>query len=166
MTVPTVWRNPLSTLAVFLCLVGLIAIAPASHKLETELRCDASGSAKAVFSTMDACVEESRRIGACGCHSIENNWARWYVLGVAPLVATVLANLLLAGSLLRRLALLNLAVASAVLAQFVWSLSIDPAAAMVVPLIPAFVGGFCAGATVVFLLLHFARRMAHRESAT
>lgn len=165
MTMPTIWRNPLSTAAVFLCLLGLITIAPDSHKQETDLRCDASGTAKTVFPSMNACVEESRRIGACGCHSVENKWARWYVFGVAPVLSTVLAYLLLMGTLLSRLLLLNVAVAAAILAQFIWSLIVDPAAAMIVPVIPAFIAGFCAGASVLFLVLHIARRMVQRGTS-
>jgi hypothetical protein len=166
-TRPAAWGNLLSTVTVFLCLFGLIAMAPDAHKEETELRCDISGTAKAVFPSMNACVDESRRIGACACHRVENKWTSWYVFGVAPLLATVLAYFLLTGTLSIRLLLLNVAVADAILAQSIWSLFVDPAAVMIVPLIPAFVAGFCAGTSILFLVLHFAGIIVKRwTSAT
>lgn len=164
---PSAVLNLLGTAAVFLCFVGLLAIAPDTHKKETELRCDASGIARSVFPSMDACVEETRRIRACGCHRVPNEWATWYAFGVTPVVPTVMGYLLLTGTLLLRLLLLNIGVGSAVLANFAWALAVDPAAGMIVPLIPAFVAAFCAGVSVLFLAIHFARRMiSHEKGAT
>src|SRR5262245_59651567 len=131
MTVPSAWLNLLATAAVFLCFVGLLAIAPDTHKRETELRCDASGTAKSVFPSMDACVDESRRFRDFGCHSVPNKWATWYAFGVTPVIPTVVGYILLTGTLLRRLLLLNIGVGAAVLANFAWALAVDPAAGMI-----------------------------------
>lgn len=163
----TAWRNPLSALVVLLSFLGLFAIAPNSHRPETELRCDASGVAAATFPTMNACVEEMRRLRNCGCLSVQNKWYDWYVFGALPAITTVVAFVLLGGALSRRLVWLNLAVALAVISEFVWALIQDPAAAMAMPLLPAFIAGFCAGTSLFFALLYYARNLVqHAPSAT
>jgi hypothetical protein len=166
-TVPVVRRNPLSALVVLLLFVGLFAIAPNSHRSETALRCDASGLPKATFSTMSACAEEMRRMSACSCQSLENKLYDWYMLGIAPGIATVVAYFLLVGRLSRRLLWLNVAVGIAIIWEFVWSVFRDSAAAMVMPLLPAFVVGYCIGVTAFFLVIHYSRRVfSHAASAT
>jgi hypothetical protein len=166
-TVPAVWRNPLSALVVLLLFAGLFAIAPNTHRSETALRCDASGVPKATFPTMTACAEEMRRMQGCSCQSLENTFYDWYIFGIAPGVATVVGYLLLVGRLSRRLLWLNLAVAIAIIWEFVWAVLRDPAAGMAMPLLPAFVVGFCVGATALFLAIHYGRRaFSHAASAT
>ena len=167
MTGSAAWRNPLSTLLVLFAFLALFAIAPNPYLAETELRCDASGVAAATFPTMNACVEEMRRRNNCGCLSVQNKWYDWYVFGVVPGITTVVAFLLLRGALGRRLVWLNVAIALAVISEFAWALIQDPAAAMAMPLLPLFVGGFCAGTSLFFALLYYVRRLpSHASSAT
>jgi len=114
---------------------------------------------------MAKCVEaQVGKWRSCGCHRPDNVWARWYVFGLVPIAAAVTALLLLSGSLRLRLVLLNVAVAVAIIVETLYSLARDPAVAMVIPVMPLFLLGFCAGTSVIYAAMHLGRAFLARRT--
>ena len=158
-------QNALSTVAVFAVFFGLLLLSPDPAVERAELRCDYPGPPTAVFPNMAKCVEaQVGKWRSCGCHRPDNVWASLYVFGFVPVAAAIVAFLLLSGSLRLRLVLLNVAVTLAIIVETAHSLARDPAVAMVIPLIPLFVLGFCIGTSVIFTAMHFGREFLIRRA--
>src|SRR5882672_4204585 len=104
MTMAVPIRNILAAVAVFVAFLVLLLASPDPSKQQAELRCDGSGLAAATFPDMATCSQDVRfKQGKCGCLRPPSEWARWYVLIVVPIMATLLGYAFLRGSLGTRL---------------------------------------------------------------
>jgi len=154
----------MGTAAVYLSFLLLLFVSPDPSRKEAELLCDGSRAATAVFPDIVSCSKDARfKQGNCACFRPRSEWARWYVLSVVPVIATFVGYILLRGSLRRRLLLLNIAVAAAIITETVRSVLSDPAAGMGVPLVPLLVAAFCAGASAFFALLYYGQVVFQRR---
>src|SRR5262245_6686752 len=152
-------RNIIGIAAVYLSFLFLLFVSPDPSKKEAELLCDGSRTATAVFPDIVTCSKDTRfKQANCACLRPRSEWARWYVFSVVPLAATLVGIVLLRGSLRRRLLMLNVAVAAAIITETVRSVLSDPAAGMGVPLVPLLIVGFCVGTSLFFALLYYGQR--------
>lgn len=105
-------------------------IAPPRFHHEAEAYC-ADARAVVKFDDMDACSQspEFKQEG-CSCGEVPNELYKPYMVGVVPVLTTLLAFALLRGALPVRLILLNVAFIAAVATQFAWSLAENSAAAV------------------------------------
>jgi hypothetical protein len=156
-------RNSLGVIAVSAAALALWIASPDPSAKEAHLLCRGHETA-AVYADMGACTTDPRfKAGECGCARSESAWYLCYSALLVPGIATVLAFILLRGSLALRLSLLNGAIALALVLELFYALIRDPEAAMVVPVYPIIIIAFCVGATVFFSGLDFLGRWWRRR---
>lgn len=147
-------RNLVGFGCVYALVLILWVVAPAAFNQEAEIHCSGAGVV-AKFDDMNACsrAPDFKKEG-CACFRVQNEWHQPYMVGVVPVLTTVLAYALLRGSLVIRLLLLNLAFTAAVVTQFIWSLVEDAAATLLtLPGLPIALLAFWLAMSLLFWVL-------------
>jgi hypothetical protein len=151
-------RNVFGLVAVYFTFSFLLILSPEYARKEAELSCINGSEFKtaAVFPNIVACGEAARpRESECFCFRPRNEWYLWYVLSVVPVLATIVGYAVLHGPLSIRLLLLNVAIAAAIITETVRRVLSDPAAGMGLPFVPFVITGFCVGASLLYVLIHY-----------
>jgi len=159
-------RNLLSLGCVYAFVLALWVVGPPSFQKRAEVRC-ASGTVVQI-PDMDECfwVPEYQKEG-CACFRVRNEWHRPYVLGLVPLLTTLLAYMLFRGPLTVRLLLLNGAFTAAAITQFIWALFDNAAAALLtLPWLPIVLAAFWFGMSLVFVCVMFLHKHIFRSTNT
>ena len=158
-------RNLLGFGILYAFVLLLWVIAPPRFHQEAEAHCAGAGVV-AKFGDMDACSRspEFKREG-CSCSRVPSELYRPYMVGVVPVLTTLLAYAVLRGSLLVRLLLLNVAFTAAVVTQFVWSL-MENAAATLLTLsgLPLGLLVFLLGMSLLFAAITFLAERAFKRN--
>ena len=160
MTLRQLARHVVNAAAIFAVFVVLVRLAPDGYEKHAEMRCDNSGLPTAVFPDIVKCgaAQVGERRG-CSCVRPEAEWTKWYHLGFMPVATAIAAFILLTGPFSVRLIVLNLSVALAIIAYAIYSVTTDPAYAMVMHLVPFEVLAFCGGISILYALMHIARHL-------
>jgi hypothetical protein len=157
-------RNSLGVIAVSAAALALWIASPDPSAKEAHLLCGGHEIA-AIYPDMGTCTTDPRfKAGECGCARPQSTWYVWYSALLVPGIATVLAFIVLRGSLALRLSLLNGAIALALVLELFYALIHDPESAMVVPVYPIIILVFCVGATVFFSGLDLLGRWWRRRN--
>jgi hypothetical protein len=158
MALSLIRRNIISTVIIYLTLVFLFIAAPGQNIKEAHLVCD--GSTIAVFPDIRACTNDT---GKCHCERPPNQWYSLYLFGLVPVVHTIIGYVLLRGSLITRLLLLNAAVVAGFITETIRGIISDPVVWEALPYVLVFLIRFAIGVSVLFLVIEYASRVAIRS---